>query len=199
MRRSIARLDLVGSLGNINNSWGKSTPAPLLRRLLYRQIFIDENVWQSNRLFPRGLGMPFGVECYRGYASWWDKIGGTTCTAVHISMVSTASWKKGTMFEQEQPGDAPLYEEHPSCWSGKRKGSRKRLRCKKTASISPTESTYFESYFANISLDVEEPAVEAPPPLKKKRVGLEKRMSYKYPRAWKFLENCWHQNSNKVI
>lgn len=72
MRRSIARLDLVGSLGNINNSWGKSTPAPLLRRLLYRQIFIDENVWQSKRLFPRGLGMPFGVHVTVGM-----QVGGT--------------------------------------------------------------------------------------------------------------------------
>lgn len=43
------------------------------------------------------------------------------------------------------------------------------------------------SYFVDIDLDMEEPTIEVPPPSKKKKAGLGKRMSYKYPRARNFL------------
>lgn len=54
---------------------------------------------------------------------------------------------------------------------------------------SPTAITNIRSSFIDIYLDTEEPTVEAPPALKKKRARPQKMMSYKYIQTWKFFAN----------
>lgn len=54
---------------------------------------------------------------------------------------------------------------------------------------SPTRSIDLGSYFANVGLKVEDPAVEVPPSLEKKKIGYGKGMNYKYTRAGKVLAN----------
>lgn len=70
----------------------------------------------------------------------------------------------------------PLSGENPPSQGEKRRGGGKRPRDKKTILTSPTASTDFRSYFADIYLYREEPMVEAPPPPIKKKAVLEKIM-----------------------
>lgn len=60
-------------------------------------------------------------------------------------------------------------------------GGGKRTRAKNATEAFFAESVDMGSYFADICLDVEEPKIEGPSPMKKKKVGAERRMVYKYP------------------
>lgn len=73
--------------------------------------------------------------------------------------------------------------EHPSTfWGniphprvGKRRGHRKRTRAKKAMKTLPAKSTNIGAHFADIGLNVEEQITEEHPPMKKKKIGAERK------------------------
>lgn len=68
------------------------------------------------------------------------------------------------------------------------RGGRKSSRGKTNVSTSPDGSTDFGSYFVDIGFDVKEPMVEAPPPPKKRKLGLRKEWLINSPRPKSSLQ-----------
>lgn len=89
-------------------------------------------------------------------------------------------------------GSITLWE-RPLSRGGRRRGGKKWYRGKKAMTTSPTVSIDMGGYFVDVGLDVEEPTADVPPFIKKKKIGPEKRMVYKYLEARNFLQTSrWH-------
>lgn len=126
------------------------------------------------------------------YTHWWQKVAGTTYAAVHISGPPTAPTRKGACPIRR------VFGEKPPSRGGKTRAGRKPSKGKETISTLPIVSTGFRIYFVNIGFDMEKPTVEVLHPSKKK-VGLEKRMPYKYPRARKIFTDLVATHSMEEI